>query len=64
MRAFSVVNCQLIVVLQEDRSNLVWLEQPLKSSAAWKLHPIGTTPPDSITGYAVVDINGDGNPDG
>ena len=54
---------RLDIVLQEDRSNLVWLEQPPKPSVPWTLHPIGTTPPDSMTGYAVVDINGDGNPD-
>ncbi len=54
---------RLDVVLQEDRSNLVWLEQPAKPSSPWQLHAIGTTPPDSMTGYAVVDINGDGHPD-
>ena len=54
---------KLDVVLQEGRSNLVWLEQPSNPSAPWKLHPIGTTPPDSMTGYAVVDINADGRPD-
>ena len=36
---------KLDVVLQEGRSNLVWLEQPSNPSAPWKLHPIGTTPP-------------------
>lgn len=54
---------RLDVVLQEDRSNLVWLEQPSQPSAPWKLHPIGTTPPDSMTGFAVADINGDRKPD-
>ena len=54
---------RLDVVLQEGRSNLVWLEQPAKPSDPWKLHAIGTTPPDSMTGFSIVDINGDGNPD-
>ena len=53
---------RLDIVLVEAR-NLVWLEQPADPSAAWKLHPIGSTSPDQLVGFVVADINDDGNPD-
>jgi FG-GAP-like repeat len=43
--------------------SLVWLEQPAKLDAAWRLHRIGTYAPDQIVGLAVADITGDGLPD-
>ena len=42
---------------------LVWLEQPADFAQPWKLHPIGTLQPDELVGFAIADINGDGNAD-
>lgn len=36
---------RLDVVLKEDQSNLVWLEQPAKPSTPWKRTPSGRRPP-------------------
>lgn len=58
-----VLNHNLEHETDDYQAHLVWLEQPSEPSAPWKLHPIGTTPPDHITGLAVVDINGDRKPD-
>mgnify|MGYP000176864241 CR=1 FL=1 len=44
-------------------STLAWLEQPLRRDLPWISHPIGTLTPDSITGIAAVDIDGDGDSD-
>ena len=57
---------RLDVLLSEKRPNqpdLVWLEQPSSTNAAWILHRIGTMEPDTATGMRIVDINGDGNVD-
>lgn len=42
---------------------LSWLEQPAEKGAAWALNPIGGFGPDSMTGFAAADINGDGRAD-
>ena len=42
---------------------LVWLEQPEDIDSAWSLHPIGSLSPDSLVGFTVADINGDGASD-
>ncbi len=42
---------------------LGWIEQPASPSGAWKLHRIGTFGPDSMTGIALADVNGDGSLD-
>ena len=54
---------RLDMVLQEDPTLVVWLEQPRAPSRPWKIHLIGTTEPDSSTGLVVVDINDDGRAD-
>ncbi len=45
------------------RTSLMWLEQPPDADEVWRSHGIGTTAPDHVTGFAVTDINEDGNPD-
>jgi hypothetical protein len=42
---------------------LAWLRQPEERDQPWKAHSIGTFRPDSMTGFAVADINGDGHAD-
>ncbi|MDE0693980.1 MAG: VCBS repeat-containing protein [Gammaproteobacteria bacterium] len=45
---------------------LAWFEQPPKRDGkwgAWRFHRIGTFAPDSVTGFALADINGDGELD-
>ncbi len=39
---------------------LVWLEQPAAPDAPWIVHRIGTFSPDTVTGIALADIDGDG----
>ena len=39
---------------------LVWLEQPATPDAPWTLHRIGTFSPDTVTGIALADVDGDG----
>lgn len=51
------------IVLSENRTNMIWLEQPADPEKTWKLHRIGTMAPESATGFELADINGDGNPD-
>ena len=54
---------RLDIVLQEDPFSIVWLEQPADFSEPWPIHKIGDLSPDSSTGLALADINGDGRPD-
>ena len=42
---------------------LAWLEQPASLTGTWQTHVIGSFTPDSMTGFAVADINGDGRLD-
>lgn len=46
---------------------LAWFEQPPtqdgKWQGAWQLHRIGTFAPDTMTGFVLADINGDGELD-
>ena len=42
---------------------MVWIEQPARRGDAWNAHYIGTFAPDSHTGYATADIDGDGDID-
>ncbi|MDE0349114.1 MAG: VCBS repeat-containing protein, partial [Gammaproteobacteria bacterium] len=39
---------------------LVWIEQPPAPDAPWIVHRIGTFSPDTVTGIALADIDGDG----
>jgi hypothetical protein len=41
----------------------VWLEQPEQPADGWVLHRIGDYAPDTLVGFAVADINGDGRAD-
>jgi hypothetical protein len=54
---------RLDVVLQEGSTNVVWLEQPAGASMPWKLHRIGTIGPDEVVGFALADIDRDGDRD-
>lgn len=42
---------------------LSWLEQPASSTESWKLNRIGTFWPDSMTGFTLADVDGDGRLD-
>ncbi len=51
------------IVLSENRTNMIWLEQPADPDSAWNLHRIGTMAPETATGFELADIDGDGDPD-
>ena len=51
------------IVLVESRYYLVWLEQPADPTDEWQLHAIGDIRPDHLVGFAVADIDGDGDAD-
>ena len=42
---------------------LGWLEQPSSLDGIWTAHRIGTFRPDSMTGRALADVDGDGDLD-
>ena len=42
---------------------LSWIEQPERIDDAWNAYFIGTFSPDSMTGFEIADINGDGHMD-
>ncbi len=44
-------------------STLAWLEQPEHKDSPWLSHAIGTIAPDTVTGIALADIDGDGDGD-
>ncbi len=46
-----------------SRSALTWFEQPEDPAAPWMHYRIGDFEPDVLVGFAITDINGDGNPD-
>ena len=59
--AYSDINLDgRLDIIADSDNGLVWLEQPQNVDNAWIPHVIGTFIPDSITGIAVADINGDG----
>jgi hypothetical protein len=51
------------LVMNEDITTLVWLEQPKSFRQPWRIHRIGDTAPDSPTGITLADINSDGRLD-
>jgi hypothetical protein len=50
-------------IVSATRLGLAWLKQPARHDQKWQAHTIGSFHPDSMTGFAVADINGDGHPD-
>ena len=42
---------------------LAWLQQPANMDGQWTAHLIGSFAPDSMTGFTIADINGDGHLD-
>lgn len=51
------------IVMNEDTTTLVWLEQPKSFDRPWIIHRIGEIKPDSPTGIAIADIDSDGRLD-
>ncbi len=54
---------RLDIILQESPLVVVWLEQPESFDQPWKIHKIGDLGPDTSTGLALADINGNGRLD-
>lgn len=54
---------RLDIILQETPLVVSWLEQPASFDEPWPLHKIGDLGPDTSTGLALADINGDGRAD-
>ncbi len=54
---------RLDIVLQETPVIIIWIEQPDDFAKPWVIHRIGDLDPDSSTGLALADINGDGRQD-
>lgn len=54
---------RLDIALVERGGHVVWLQQPDDFDAAWQLHFIGSTRPDTATGIRLADIDGDGDAD-
>ena len=54
---------RLDIILQETPLIVSWLEQPASFEDTWTIHKIGDLGPDTSTGLALVDINGDGRKD-
>ena len=54
---------RLDIALQESSYSVVWLRQPEDLGDAWRIHPIGVTFPDHVTGIVFADIDGDGDLD-
>jgi len=48
------------LVMNENLTTLVWLEQPASLAEPWRVHRIGEIAPDSPTGIRLADINSDG----
>ena len=54
---------RLDIVIRDARAGVVWLEQPADPAEQWRVHPIGDIRPDVLVGFAVADIDDDGQPD-
>ncbi|MEX2260491.1 MAG: VCBS repeat-containing protein [Bryobacteraceae bacterium] len=54
---------RLDIVMNESPTLLIWLEQPARFEDPWQIHKIGSIAPDSPTGIAIADIDGDSRPD-
>ena len=54
---------RLDVALRDGRNGVVWLAQPEDPAAAWTRHMIGDIPPEVLIGFALADIDNDGDSD-
>ena len=54
---------RLDIVLRDGRNGVVWLAQPEDPAAAWTRHVIGDIPPEVLIGFALADIDNDGDSD-
>lgn len=54
---------RLDIILQETPLIVSWIEQPESFDQPWTIHKIGDLGPDTSTGLALVDIDGDGRKD-
>ena len=54
---------RLDVALRDGRNGVVWLTQPEDPSASWTRHVIGDIPPEVLVGFALADIDDDGDAD-
>ena len=54
---------RLDVVLRDGRNGVVWLSQPADPASPWTRHVIGDIPPEVLVGFALADIDDDGDAD-
>ena len=54
---------RLDVALRDGRNGVVWLAQPEDPAAVWTRHLIGDIPPEVLIGFALADIDNDGDSD-
>ncbi len=54
---------RLDVVLRDGRNGVVWLAQPEDPASPWTRHVIGDFSPEVLIGFALADIDGDGDAD-
>ncbi len=54
---------RLDIALRDGRNGVVWLAQPEDPAAAWTRHVIGDIPPEVLVGFALADIDNDGDSD-
>lgn len=54
---------RLDLIVQDRRTEIIWLEQPEDFASPWTAHHLGSMATDTATGLEAADVNGDGRMD-